>query len=219
MSILVQHEFEVGQADREEFERQGREALWPTLLTFGAPMVAYGTWMFGGTSDVVATHTAYIDLAHCAAPQEGEGARNVIARLFEIDDAVSQLRPLARQTPQAAIEAPPTFGRGSVISERTLEVPRANRAEFHHFTFEVIWPWLESQGGRGVALGHDLMGSSDEITIWFAFRSAADWHRLQHPSSLGAPAEVSAAFVTRGALVHQQRGRLLTVGTDFGTKV
>ncbi len=244
MSILVQREFVVAPSDRAEFERQSREGLWPAFLHFGAQMVGYGTWMFGGTSEVVVTHTTYTDLAHWAATRQGPGAYyrdaamraeiepylriygergeiigSSIARLFEVDDTVSRPRPVARQAGQPLVEAPPTFGRGSVISERTLTVPRTERAEFRRLSTEVIWPWLESQGGRVIGLGHDLMGSSEELTTWFAFRSAADWHRLQHPSLLGAPADVVAAFSTRGTLVSQQRGRLLVVGTDFGTKV
>lgn len=244
MSILVQREFVVTPADRPEFERQSREGLWPAFLHFGAQMVGYGTWAFGGPSDVVVTHTTYVDLTHWAATRQGPGAYyqdpamraeiepffqiygkrgevvgSSTARLFEIDDAVSRPRPLARRAGQPVVDEPPTFGRGSVISERTLTVPRMDRAEFRRLSTEVIWPWLESRGGRVIGLGHDLMGPSEEMTTWFAFRSLADWHRLQHPSVLGAPAEVVSAFSTRGTLVLQQRGRLLTVGTDFGVRV
>ncbi len=244
MSILVQREFVVAPADRAEFERQSREGLWPAFLHFGAQMVGYGTWAFGGPSDVVVTHTTYTDLTHWAATMQGPGAYyhdaamraeidpffkiygqrgevigSSIARLFEVDDTVSRPRPVARQAGQPVVEAQPTFGRGSVISERTLEVPRKDRTEFRRVSNDVIWPWLETQGARVIALGHDLMGPSEQLTTWFAFRSLADWHRLQHPSLLGAPADVVAAFAARGALVQHQQGRLLTVGTDFGTKV
>ena len=244
MSILVQREFVVAPSDRVEFERQSREGLWPAFLHFGAQMVGYGTWAFGGTSDVVVTHTTYTDMTHWAATRQGPGAYyqdaamraeiepffqiygkrgevigSSVAHLFEVDDAVSRPRPVARQAGQPVVDAPPTFGRGSVISERTLSVPRADRLEFRRLSTEVIWPWLESQGGRVVGLGHDLMGSSEEVTTWFAFRSLADWQRLNRPSLIGAPADVVSAFAMRGAMVSQQRGRLLTVGTDFGTKV
>lgn len=244
MSILVQREFAVVPANRAEFELQGREGLWPVTLRFGAPMVAYGTWAFGGPSDVVVTHTAYADMTHWAATrpgagayyqdaamraeiepylrvygEHGEGSGNSIARLFEVDAAASRPRPFARQAGQAVAEMPPTFGRGSVISERTLAVASSNKAEFRRLSIEVIWPWLESHGGRPIALGHDLMGPSDEVTTWYAFRSPAEWYRLQHPSVVGAPAEVVDAFTTRAALVHQRHGRLLTIDTDFGRMV
>ncbi len=244
MSILVQREFVVAPAARPEFERQSREGLWPAFLRFGSPMVAYGTWAFGGPSDVVVTHTTYADLTHWAATRQGAGAYyqdaamraeiepylriygeraemvgSSLARLFEVDDAVSRPRPIARQAAQPVLEPPPTFGRGSVISERTLSVAPANMAEFRRLSAEIIWPWFESHGGRPIALAHDLMGPSDELTTWYAFRSFAEWHRLQHPSVVGASAEVVAAFTARAALVHQRRGRLLTIGTDFGRMV
>ena len=244
MSILVQREFEVAPAARPEFERQSREGLWPAFLHFGAPMVAYGAWAFGGPSDVVVTHTTYVDLTHWAATRQGVGAYyqnpamlaeiapllavygerseivgSSIARLFEVDDVVSRLRPFVRQAGEALAETPPTFGRGSVISERTLAVAPSDMAEFRRLSTAVIWPWLESRGGRPVAMGHDLMGPTDEVTTWYAFHSLAEWHRLQRPSVVGAPAEVVAAFTARGALVHQRGGRLLTIGTDFGRMV
>lgn len=244
MSILVQREFVVALADRPEFERQSREGLWPAFLRFGAPMVAYGTWAFGGSSDVVVTHTTYADLTHWAATRQDVGAYyrdaamlaeiepytriygqraemvgKSVARLFEIDDTISRFHPVARQAGQPVLEPPPTFGRGSVISERTLTVAPEHMAEFRRLSIEVIWPWFESHGGRAVTMGHDLMSRSDEVTTWYAFRSLAEWHRLQRPSVVGAPAEVVAAFTARAALARQRSGRLLTVGTDFGRMV
>lgn len=244
MSILVQREFEVAPAARPEFERQSREGLWPAFLHFGAPMVAYGTWAFGGRSDVVVTHTSYVDLTHWGATRQGAGAyyqdpsmraeiasflpvyggrgelaTGSTARLFEVDDSISRPRPFARRPGEPLAETPPTFGRGSVVSERTIAVSRADRTEFRRLSSEVIWPWFEAHGGRAIALGHDLMGPSDELTTWFAFRSPAEWHFLQHPSVVGAPAEVVTAFTKRANLVRQRGGRLLTVGTDFGRLV
>ncbi len=57
--ILVQREFHVAPNDRGQFEQQSREGLWPAFLRFGAQMVAYGTWGFGGPGDVIVTHTVY----------------------------------------------------------------------------------------------------------------------------------------------------------------
>ena len=67
MAILVRRDFRAQPADQAEFERQSREGLWPTFLHFGAQMVAFGVWAFGGRSDEVATHTIYEDFAHWQA--------------------------------------------------------------------------------------------------------------------------------------------------------
>lgn len=244
MSILVQREFVVAPKDRPEFERQSREGLWPAFLHFGSQMVAYGTWAFGGPSDVVVTHTTYADLTHWAATRQGVGAYyqdpvirgeiapmlavygersemigSSVAHLYELDDSISRPRPFFRKAGDPIADAPATFGRGSVISERTLAVAPTNMAEFRRLCAEVVWPWFESQGGRPVAMGHNLMGPSDEVTTWYAFRSLADWHRFQRPSLVGASPEVIAAFTARAALVRQRGGRLLTIGTDFGQRV
>ena len=41
-----------------------------------------------------------------------------------------------------------TFGRGSVISERTLSIEPGKKGEFRRLSAEIVWPWLEAQGGR-----------------------------------------------------------------------
>jgi len=58
------------------------------------------------------------------------------------------------------------------------------------------------------------------VMTLFAFRSLAEWHRLSRPTAeLQPPQPVVAAWQQRHQIVQRQWGRLLIVGTDFGTKV
>lgn len=239
--ILVQRESRVDPGDRALFEEQGREGQWPALLHFGAEMVAYGTWGFGGPDDVVVTNTAYADLDHWTATRPETGAfyrdpamleetrdlrakcarrdllvRSSAARLFELDDAISRPHPFIRGAGQQLAAMPPTFGRGSVISERTLEIAEGRKQEFRRLSAELVWPWLESQGGRVIGFGWDLMGSSNEVMTWFAFRSLQEWYRFARPQTAHAPAHIAEAYTARANLVTAQRGRLLIIGTDWG---
>jgi hypothetical protein len=244
MSILIQREFTVGMADRAEFERQSRDGLWPAYLHFGSPMVAYGTWGFGGDGDVVVTHTVYTNFEHWLATRAGIGAfyhdpamleeikelRKVYeqrgqiigssrARIVELNDAASRPRPLYRKPGEPIPEPPPTFGRGSVVSERSYALTADAHAEFMRLSRELIWPWLEQQGGRAIAVGRDPLAPSEEVITLFAFRSLPDWHRLSRPlAELQPPATVVAAWEARRHLVQRQWGRLLIVGTDWGTR-
>lgn len=241
--IMVQREFRVPREQRVEFERQSREGLWPAFLHFGAPMVAFGSWGFGGPSELFVTHTAYEDFAHWEATRMGGamyqapamraeiegylaiyGQRADIvesseAQLFELFEGVSRPQPFTRKPGQAVPEPPPTFGRGSVISERTIALAEGTREEFLRLSRDIVWPWLETQGGRGIAIGHNLMGASNEITTWFAFRTYADWHRCTRPATAHAPQPVVDAYNARAGMVRHQRGRMLAIGTDFGTRV
>lgn len=239
--ILVQREFTVPREHRAEFERQSREGLWPAFLHFGAQMVAFGSWGFGGSSDPLVTHTVYEDFDHWQATRAPRGTSyqdpamraeiepylatygdrselisNSTAYPFDLFDDVSRPHAFRRSPGQALAELPPTFGRGSVISERTIALAEGTQAEFLRLSSQVVWPWLESQGGRGIAIGHNLMGASNEITTWFAFPSITDWHKFARPQTAHAPTEVAEAFRARQTLVRHQRGRILTVGTDFG---
>src|SRR5690606_17851842 len=72
--ILVQREFTVPREQRAEFERQSREGLWPAFLHFGAPMVAFGSWGFGASSEPLVTHTMYEDFDHWQATRASRGA-------------------------------------------------------------------------------------------------------------------------------------------------
>lgn len=243
MAILVQREFQVAPGDRIEFERQGREGRWQTLQHLGAQMAAYGHWAFGGDGDRLVEHTVFEDMAHWEGAQPG-GAQlrdpaiaaevatfaaqdanrsaliaSSVGRLFDLDDLISPLAPFRRAAGMALPALPPTFGVGSMISERTLALAEGTRAEFHRLTVQAVWPWLESQGGRGIAFGHDLTGPSNEVTTWFAFRSIAEWYRLGRPQTAHAPDEVVAAFNARQALVRHQRGRLLLIDSAFGQAV
>ncbi len=242
--ILVQREFTVPREQRAEFERQSREGLWPTFLHFGAPMVAFGSWAFGASSEPLVTHTMYEDFDHWEATRERQGAYYQDARImeetkdlrsvfadrnalisnssaspYEVFPQTTRHRPFARQAGQDLAAMPATFGRGSIISERTLAIEDGRQEEFIRVSMETVWPWLESQGGRGLAIGHNMMGPSNEITTWFAFPTMALWYRCARPASAHAPAEVVAAYTSRQDLVRHQRGRILRLGTDFGTRV
>jgi hypothetical protein len=243
VSILVQREFAVAAADQAEFERESREGLWPAFLHFGALMVAYGRWSFGGSGDALVTHTAYVDFEHWHATRpsgafyQDEAIQEEIrhlravyaernrmvqqsrARIIELDDQVSAPNPFYRKPGQPPAEPPPTFGRGSVLSERTYVLNDGAQTEFLRLSRSLIWPWLESHGGRMVGYGSDPLAPSNEVITLFAFRSLPDWHRLSRPpATLTPPAEVVAAWQQRHMLVQRQWGRLLAVGTDFGTK-
>lgn len=240
--ILVQRAFAVPREQRAEFERQSREGLWPAFLHFGAQMVAFGSWGFGASSEPLVTHTAYEDFDHWEATRAGGAyyqdpaiaaetaafreiyaqrnqiVSNSLADPFELFDTPSGPRPFRRSAGQDLASLPPTFGRGSVVSERTLAISDGGAQEFIRLSTEVVWPWLESQGGRGIAIGHNMMGPSNEITTWFAFPSMSTWYRFARPQTAHAPAEVAEAYRGRQALVRHQRGRILNIGTDFGQK-
>jgi hypothetical protein len=241
--LMVQRESRVDPKDREAFEAQSHEGMWPAFLRFGVPMIAYGTWGFGGPDDVVVTHHLYADLDHWAATRQGTGAyyadpamleetkdlrplyvsrdtlvQSSSARLIELDDAMSKSVAFARRPGQSIAELPPTFGRGSVISERTLTIAPGKKGEFRRLSAEIVWPWLESQGGRGVGMGNDLMGSSNDLITWFAFPTLQEWYRFARPQFAHAPAHVAEAYTARANLVEAQRGRLLIIGTDWGAQ-
>jgi len=137
---------------------------------------------------------------------------------FEIIMEAPHPSPFYRRAGQRLADEPPTFGRGSIISERTIALEEGRRDEFVRLSSEVVWPWLESQGGRGIAIGHNLMGNSNEITTWFAFPSISLWYACARPATANAPSEVVDAYQTRHSWVRHQRGRVLLVGTDWGQK-
>lgn len=248
MPIIVQRNFRLAPRDIRQFEQQSAQGLWPTFLHFGSKMLAFGTWAFGGRSDEVATNTAYADFEHWLATRQQfhgrpgafyedqsimeetkdlraifEGRNRLVltsnARFIEVNDEVSALGVAYRRPGDAPAEAPPTFGRRSVISERTYQLNAGAESEFLRLSWEHIWPWLNEQGGRMVAYGHDPLGASDEVITLFAFRSLVDWQRLSRPAAGTAAPEVSQAWQDRAALIRRHRGRLLVVGTDFGAAV
>lgn len=238
--ILVQREFTVPREQRAAFEERARRGVWPAFLHFGAPMVAFGSWAFGAPSERLVTHTVYQDFEHWEATRPGSGAYfrdaamaeevrpymdaltaeadgtiSTEAQLFDLVESVSP-HAVRRSAGEPLPPPPPTFGRGSMISERTLAIAEGGREEFISLSTELIWPWLESAGGRGMAIGSNLMGASNEITTWFAFPSLAVWHRFTRPQTAGAPPAIVDAYRQRQALVRHQRGRLLVIGTDWG---
>ena len=245
MTILVQREFTVLPDDRTRFEELSRTGVWPTMLRYGSLMVGFGFWAFGGPGDVLVTHSAYRDMEHWlgtraggfleADPQirtqaaeflEPKKARLGIiqhsrARMFDLDDHLFPLSPTPRTADDPLAEAPPTFGRGSVISELCYQLVDASaRAEFEQISHEHIWPWLESQGGRLIALSRDPLGPPDEMVTHFAFPGLEQWHRLARPAAEDhPPPETVEAWNHRHRLVASQRGRLLRVATDWGTPI
>ena len=245
MTILVQREFTVLPEDRARFEELSRTGTWPTMLRYGSLMVGFGAWAFGGPGDVLVTHSAYRDMEHWLGTRLGGGleadaqiraqaaefeaaksARQALiqhsrARMFDVDESLFPLKPAPRGPDDPLATAPPTFGRGSVISELCYQLVDANaRTEFEQISHEHIWPWLETQGGRLIALGRDPLGPPNEIVTFFAFRGLEEWHRLSRPSTAEQPpAEMIEAWNHRHRLVASQRGRLLRIGTDWGTPV
>ena len=143
---------------------------------------------------------------------DADGNRAFTSRLIELDhDATTATTTTATTTTgptSGAAELPPTFGAGSVISERTYRVPTEAQGEFHHASEEVIWPWLEQAGGRLIASGQDPFSTSDELVTLFAFRSLAEWQRLSRPAAaLKPPGEVVGAWVSRAAVIDPHVGR------------
>ncbi len=137
---------------------------------------------------------------------------------FELVEEATHPTPFFRRAGQRLADEPLTFGRGSVISERTIALSEGTRDEFIRLSTQIVWPWLESQGGRGIAIGHNLMGASNEITTWFAFPTISLWYQCARPVTANAPVEVVDAYQKRHSLVRHQRGRILLVGTDWGRK-
>ncbi|MCK9486089.1 MAG: hypothetical protein M0R73_05215 [Dehalococcoidia bacterium] len=242
--ILVQREFTVPRAQRAEFERQSREGLWPAFRHYGAQMVAFGSWSFGASSEPLVTHTVYEDFDHWEATRYPDGAflrdervneetkdlratfkgrgaliTNSQAAPYELFPQTTRYQPFVRSAGQDLVAMPHSFGPGSVVSERTLALERGRQEEFIRVSMETIWPWLESQGGYGMAIGHNMMGASNEITTWFAFPTMSLWYRCARPASAHAPADVVSAYTARHGLVRSQRGRILTVGTTFGAAI
>ena len=243
MSILVQREFTVLPDDRARFEELSRTGTWPTMLRYGSLMVGFGSWAFGGPSDVLVTHSIYRDMRHWLATRAGgdleanpqiraqaaefEAAKTArqsliqhsSARMLDLDEHLMAIQPASRTPDDPLAEAPPTFGPGSVISGLCYQLVDASaRTEFEQISHEHIWPWLETLGGRLIALGRDPLGPPDEIVTFFAFRGLDDWHRLARPAAEEhPPTETVEAWNHRHRLVASQRGRLLRVGTDWGT--
>jgi hypothetical protein len=249
MSIIVQRKHVVAPEDRAEYERMSSRGTWPTFLHFGSKMLAYGAWMFGGGPvDGVITHQAYADLTHWQATrarfagrpgafyedeaimaetaevrelwaERGRLMRGTEARIIELDDEVSSPGVHYRSPDTPPADPPPTFGAGSVVSERTYRLAPGGEADFLRLSRDHVWPWLAQQDARMIAFGRDPLGPSDEVITMYAFRSLAEWQRLSRPSPELASDEVARAWSERSALIQRHQGRLLIVATDFGTPV
>ena len=249
MSIIVQRNFRVAHPDQPEFERLSSEGVWKQRLHMGSQMVAYGRWTFGGgRSDEVTANGAYADFEHWIATRdtfagapgalyedeaiaaETSEAREIAAgrpalvssyetRIIEVNDDVSAPRVYYRRPGMPPAEPPPTFGRGSVVSERTYQLAEADQAGVPATVASLHLAVACRAGARMIAYGHDPLGASDEVITLFAFRSLPEWQRLSRPSVEQASAEVAQAWRQRAALIRQHRGRLLIIDTDFGTPI
>ena len=224
MAILVQRSELVPHRDRAEFERRNESEAWPALLRQGVQMVAAGRWAFGGPSDSLVSHLRFESIDHLAAVDGtlvdgvGDGQPVFTARMIEGDTPAESRQPGGEGWGPA--ELPPTFGRGSVVSERIYQIETSHYAEFAELSKQHVWPWLERAGGRLIAFGRDPFGTSEELITLFAFRSVRDWFQLSRPSSEQPPPdEVVAAWTRRSALIERHRGRLLVVTTGFGRPV
>ncbi len=233
--ILVQREFHVAREDQADFERQSREGLWPTFLHFGAQMVGFGRWGFGGQGGVVVTNTVYADFEHWLATriligdfykdeammEETKDLRPIYANrndliskseahLFEIEDDHSEPETFYRKPGTDLANEPRTFGRGSVISIRRHACVRGSFKDFVAMTATDIVPGLNERGARLVAIGRDLMAGPDDAITFVAYPSLPVFY-----SDTGDAAVRSAA---RDMLTTSEAGQLLLVGTDFGQK-
>lgn len=242
MTIIVQRSYDVAPPRQQEFERLGAEQHWPELHARGVPMLAFGGWTFGGRLDQLSAHFAYADFAHLEAVHpEGvlDGAigsaaaatpdgllSNASVRVIELSNGLGSagggtlgaLDTLGDGSPPPeAPAAPPTFGRGSIVSERTYAVATASQAQFLQLSQQLLWPWLEQLGARMIGFGYDPFGASEQLITLFAFRSLAEWYRLSRPApELNPPPEMVEAWQQRSALIQRHWGRLLTVATDYG---
>ena len=198
--------------------------------------------------DGVVTHQAYADLTHWQATrakfegtpgafyedeaimaataevrkiwaERGRLMRGTEARIIDVNDEVSNAGVHYRSPGTPPAEPPPTFGVGSVVSERTYRLAPGGEADFLRLSHDHIWPWLEQQDARMIAFGRDSLGPSDEVITIYAFRSLAEWHRLSRPSPELASDDVAQASSERSTLIQRHQGRLLLVATDFGTPV
>ncbi len=152
MSIIEQRNLRVTPRDQAEFERLSSQGVWRHGLHMGSRMLAYGGWAFGGgRSDEITAHIAYADLEHWisahdrlagtpgalqddeAIMAETTGAREIAAarpglvsasnaRIIEVDDQVSEPGAFHRRSGMPPADPPLTFGRGSVVSERTYQL-------------------------------------------------------------------------------------------------
>lgn len=233
--ILVQREFHVAREDQAEFERQSREGLWPTFLHFGAQMVGFGRWGFGGQGGVVVTNTVYADFEHWLATrmligdfykdeammEETKDLRPIFANrndliskteahLFEIEDDHSEPETFYRRVGADLASAPATFGRGSVICIRRYAIVRGSFRDFVDMTAAEVAPGLKERGARLLVIGRDLMTGPDNAVVFTAYPSLPVFY-----ADAGDDAVRSAA---RDMLTTSEQGQLLMVATDFGQK-
>lgn len=243
MAIVVQRDFYVDPANHVEFERLSREGVWEAFRRFGAQPFPFGTWVFGGRSDVLTLHTAYADFEHWQATrvdgaqrrdpemlqetaefleiarQRGALVRYARARVFDLVDEVSWQTPFYRKPGEALSDLPQTYGRGSVVAEETYRLTPGSEGEFVELSRDHVWPWLAERGGRHIAFGNEPLGPANEVWSLTAYRSLAEWQAHTGPSAAGFSGPVAEAYARLNELIEERHGRLMTVGTDFGEPI
>ena len=95
--ILVQREFQVDKAHRGAFERMSSRGLWPAMREMGMQMVAYGTWGFAGSGQVVVTHSVYADFDHWYATRRslpGYSSGSKVGAFYEDPEILERFKHL-----------------------------------------------------------------------------------------------------------------------------
>ncbi len=95
--ILVQRHFQVDKAHRGAFERMSSRGLWPAMREMGMQMVAYGTWGFAGSGQVVVTHSVYADFDHWYATRRslpGHSAGSKVGSFYEDPEIFGKFKHL-----------------------------------------------------------------------------------------------------------------------------
>ena len=236
MGLLVQREFTVDADDRQEFERQSRLGIWEDMRYNGCQMIAYGGWAFGGSGDVMVTHSAYADFDHWTATRPWGFFRSETARLEEtkeiraiaagrprlygpsrasmivFDDELSTPEVEWRDVGSRLAPIPESFGRQSVVEELRCELGGDDAAEFDEINQESIWPHAQEDGGRVLIVGHDPQLRPPNRVIMTAYPDISAWLAAKE-----AGGDAAVAMERRAALTSSYAEKLLMVATDYGS--
>ncbi len=240
MGILVQREFTVAGADRQEFERQSRLGLWEDQRNNGSQMIAFGSWGFGGDGSVIVTHSAYADFDHWTAtrgwgaftrePARAEEAKqwrqifagrnrliaNSRACIYNYEDELSEPKPRWRDVGEPRVSLPPTFGVQSIVAESTFQLAPGGEGEFRDITATTIFPWWRKNGVRPLIFGDNPLAGSNNVVVMAAYADITAWHERSQP---GTDERLRSAWDERARLTNSESTRLLMVQTPFGEAV
>lgn len=235
MGLLVQRQFTVAADDRSEFERQSRLGVWENMRHNGAQMIAFGTWAFGDSGDVVVTNSAYADFDHWTAtrawgefvsePERVEETKEIRAifagrtRLIRhsrasmvvFDDARSSPEVAWRKVGEPLAPVPVSFGRQSVVEELRCGLDENDTGIFDAISRDVLWPHALEHGGRVLIAGHDPLLPPPNRVVMVAYPDISAWHAASE-----AGGEAAAAMARRAALATSYADRLLMIATDYG---